>query len=452
MRFDFITKPDAHFRELLQGASVAFVLKALAAGLTFGFNVLVGRTLGADGAGLYFLSLTVVTIATVFGRVGLDNAVLRHIATGAATSDWHSVQGVRRKALTLAFGASVVAGVATFLLAPWLSESLFSKPELTRPVRWMTLAVVPMVFVILQAEMLKGLKRIFASQLVHGVLVPGLALLGLYLLGTKYGVRGPIWAYTGAAVVSALVGLFFWWRSTPPFRIGGGHFPTRRLLDSSIPLFLVASTDLIMAWVGIFALGVWGTKADVGVFSMASRTALLISLVLIAVNTIAAPKFAALYGKSDMEALESTAVRSTWLMLAFASPVLILFLLIPGWVMGLFGPEFVVGAVPLMILALGQFVNVATGSVAYLLMMSGHERLVRNNVAAAAILNVILTVILVPIAGIVGAAIATAVSLAAKNLIAAYLVRSRLKVATLRIQMPQLAGRRNEPDEGNLEP
>lgn len=452
MRLDFIRKPDAHFRELLHGASIAFVLKVLAAGLTFGFNVLLGRTLGAEGAGLYFLSLTVVTIATVFGRMGLDNAVLRYIAAGAATNDWPSVQGIRRKALSLALGASVTAGTATFLLAPWLCESLFSQPELTRPLRWMTLAVVPMVFVILQAEMLKGLKRIFASQLVHGVLVPGLALIGLYLLGARYGVRGPIWAYTGAALLAALVGLFFWWWSTPHLPIGGGSFSTRRLLDSSIPLFWVASTDLVMAWVGIFALGVWGTKADVGVFSMASRTALLISLVLIAVNTIAAPKFAALYRNSDMEALESTAVRSTYMMLAFASPVLITFLIIPGWVMGLFGPEFVVGALPLMILALGQFVNVATGSVGYLLMMSGHERLVRNNVAAAAILNIILTVILVPIAGILGAAIATAVSLAVKNLAAAYLVRSHLKVATLRIQMPRLAGERTRAGGGDPEP
>ena len=55
--------------------------------------------------------------------------------------------------------------------------------------------------------------------------------------------------------------------------------------------------------------------------------------------------------------------------------------------MSLFGPEFRAGGPVLTILAAGQYVNVLTGSVGYLLMMTGNERLVRNNMAVAALLN-----------------------------------------------------------------
>lgn len=79
----------------------------------------------------------------------------------------------------------------------------------------------------------------------------------------------------------------------------------------------------------------------------------------------------------------------------------------------------------------GSFVNVATGSVGYLLMMSGNERLMRNNVAFIAVLSILFNVTLVPLAGPLGAAIATAVCLASMNLISAKLVWSRLGIRTI---------------------
>ncbi len=175
----------------------------------------------------------------------------------------------------------------------------------------------------------------------------------------------------------------------------------------------------------------WGTAAEVGIFTVAARTAMLTSLVLMAVNSIAAPKFAELYRLGDMEALNSTARRSAALMTLLAAPLLLAFLAAPRLVMGLFGPEFRAGGFLLSILALGQFVNVATGSVGYLLMMSGHERLARNNTAFAAVLYVALSVALIPWAGPVGAAVATAIGVAALNLSAAYLVWRRLGILTI---------------------
>ncbi|MCW8816038.1 MAG: hypothetical protein OQK59_08655, partial [Chlorobium sp.] len=49
---------DVHMLEVINGAAVALVLKVLGAGLTFLFNLVLARTLGAEGAGLYFLALT----------------------------------------------------------------------------------------------------------------------------------------------------------------------------------------------------------------------------------------------------------------------------------------------------------------------------------------------------------------------------------------------------------
>ncbi|MFP3868985.1 MAG: oligosaccharide flippase family protein [Desulfobacteraceae bacterium] len=431
-RLPFLSRRlDGHMLEVVNGAALALGLKVVGAGLTFCFNILLARTLGAEGAGVYFLALTFTTIATLFGRMGLDNALLKFTAANAAIDNWQAVSGLYRKGMKLALPASAGSALIMFAAAPWLAGLAFNKPELTTPMRWMALAVVPLTLLILHAEMLKGLKRIGSSLLVYGVGVPALSLVLLYFLGRPWGVNGAVWAYALAAGFTALLGMWLWRSAAPHVRTLTGHFETRELLQSSLPLFWVASLNLVISWTAIFALGLWGTKEDIGVFSIAARTAMLTSLILLSVNSISAPKFAGLYKTKQMAALASTARNTAKLMTLLASPLLMLFLLFPQDVMGLFGPGFTGGAALLSILAAGQFVNVGTGSVGYLLMMSGNERLLRNNLAFMALLNVLLNVALVPAWGALGAALATAVCLALTNLIAAYLVWSRLGIWTI---------------------
>jgi O-antigen/teichoic acid export membrane protein len=100
-------------------------------------------------------------------------------------------------------------------------------------------------------------------------------------------------------------------------------------------------------------------------------------------------------------------------------------------VLSLFGSGFSGSAMVLSILAVGQFVNVITGSVGYLLTMSGHERLQRNNFAVCAAISVLLNIVLVPRLGAIGAAIATSTTLAVQMLIAAAIVRQKLGLITI---------------------
>ena len=422
---------DEHMLEVISGAAVALVLKVFGAGLTFLFNLVLARTLGAEGAGLYFLALTVTTIATVFGRMGLDNTLLRFTAANAAIDDWAAVKGVYVKGMKLALIASSFSAMVMFVLAPVLADKVFQKPELIVPIRWMSFAVVPMTFVMLHSQMLKGLKRIRDSFVVFGIGVPAISLIALLLFGESYGVNGAVWAYAFGAMLTMLMGAILWRIATPQLRKVSGLFRTNDLLQSSMPLFWVASLNMLINWTATFALGIWGTEEEVGIFSMASYTAMLTSLILASVNSISAPKFAELYKKKDMVALEATAKNTAKLMTIVASPLLLFFLVAPQWVMGFYGEEFQKGGILLSVLAIGQFINVATGSVGYLLVMSGNEKLMRNDVLIVAVICVFLNAFLVPMYGPIGAVIATTVCLSIQNIIAAYMVNASLGINTI---------------------
>ena len=418
-------------QELLHGASVAFALKVLAAGLAFGLNVVLARLLGAEGSGIFFLAFTIVLIVAAIGRVGMENALVRFIAANIAANQPGKVLGVYRKAMLYSLAAATLFSMLLYLLAPWMSQVIFTKPELTKPLTIMALAVVPLALLTLHAYALQGLKKIAASVSVLRVIVPLVTCLVALLFVPAYGIDAAVWGYLLATVVTLLIGRWLWQRATHPFNTHPAEFDRSELLASSMPLFGVVLMNMVITWSPMLFLGVWESSKNVGIYSAASRTAMLTSFVLVAVNSIAAPKFAALYQQGDIQALGAVARNSAKIMIVLASPALLLFLLFPEWVLSVFGEEFKQGAVVLMILSAGQFINVATGSVGYLLMMSGHERLMRNNLLFCAIVGVLLNLWLIPNYGIVGGAISAAITLSMQNIIAMILVSKKLNIMTV---------------------
>ena len=422
---------DTHMKEVVRGASTAFALKVLAAGLAFGLNVVLGRTLGASGAGLYFLAFGATAIAAEIGRLGLAGTLVRYVARFASSEQWGSVRGVYDKAMGVALVASLLSATALYLLAPILASKVFSEPALTPHLQLMALAVLPLALFRLYANALQGLKRVRDSLLVQSVLPPLLTLPLVAWLGPAHGVSGAVVSYTFAAWIVLVIGLWQWRRLTPHLKAAHGVFGTRDLFASCVPLFWGSVLQMIMNWGPTLLLGVWADSAQVGVFALGSRIAGLTSFVLVAVNSIVAPKFAALYAERNTVALSSTARNSAKLMTLVAGPLLLVFLVFPESIMSVFGKEFVNGATMLTILALGQFVNVVTGSVRSLLIMSGNERLFRNNQIACVLLLLALSLALIPVYGGIGAAVAAATTLSVQNISAALLVRWKLGISTL---------------------
>ena len=295
----------------------------------------------------------------------------------------------------------------------------------------MAIAVVPLALLTLHAHALQGLKKIAESISILSVTVPLLTCLIAIFFVPSYGINAAVLGYLFATIATLLLGRWFWQTAVDSFKTQLAGFDRSELLASSMPLFGVVLMNMVITWSPMLFLGVWESSENVGIYSAASRTAMLTSFVLVAVNSIAAPKFAALYQQGDIQALGNVARDSAKIMIVLASPALLLFLLFPEWVLSVFGEEFKQGAVVLMILSVGQFINVATGSVGYLLMMSGHERLMRNNLLFCAIVCVLLNLWLIPNYGIVGAAISAAITLSMQNIIAMILVSNKLNIMTV---------------------
>ncbi len=427
-------------QELLHKGGVALGLKLVGAASGFAFTLILAHRLGAGGAGLYYLALSVVSFAAILSRLGLDNALLRLAAAHAAEHRWGQLRAVARSGILLAGLTGLALTLLTLALAPLLAQGLFSKPELEVPLRWMALAILPLSISFLYAELLKGLRRIFAATVVQAVVLPVGSLLAVALLARRWGVIGAAWSYLIGAAAAAVVGFYGWRAATPMLRGVVGGFAARQLLTASLPLLVIALVQVAMQVTTTLVLGVWGSSADVGVFGVASRTAQLTSLFLVAINSIAAPKLAVQFSRDDRPALRRTARGAALLATLAASPLLAFFLFAPGVTLRLFGAEFVGAQKALILLTLGQLVNVCTGSVGTLLMMSGHEKALMRRVMVASLVQLGASLWLVPRWGVVGAAAASAGGLVILNLSAVQAVKSHLGISLL----PSFALRRGE--------
>jgi O-antigen/teichoic acid export membrane protein len=178
----------------------------------------------------------------------------------------------------------------------------------------------------------------------------------------------------------------------------------------------------------ILLLGVLAEAPAAGVYHAAARLAQLPALILVAANVVVAPGIARCHRLGDRAGLAALLARASRLTMLAAVALALVLAAGRTPLLDLFGGGFAAGGGALLVLLAGQLVNVACGPVALALSVTGHARDALAGVALAAAVNLALSLLLIPPFGLLGAAAATAVALAAWNLLLQARVRRRLGV------------------------
>jgi O-antigen/teichoic acid export membrane protein len=408
-------------------------IQIAATGMAFLFSIVLSRVVGVAGVGLYFIVITIIDIGATLSRLGLERSGLRFASIAYNQGDRKELAALYRKCVVLAFAMGVAIVLPAWFILPLLQLGGDSAHELKTNLPLAMFAFAPAAIVVVQAEFLKGVGAPEVGTLVQAVVPQFILLSGGILLWGLGGasVHDMLLLYVAAVIFSALFAAAVWnWRFPETWRVKG-YFSTELLITTSLPLFLVASMDLVMGWTDILVLGIWSTPTEVAIYGISQRISALTSFVLVAISSVVAPQFAALYAQGKHAALARLAQHSAFWALAVTAPVILVLLVFPELILGIFGASFEKGALPLRILAVGQLINVATGLVGALLIMTGHQKYIRNNIMVCAMLNLAGNLILVPRYGAVGAAASTAFSLGFMNVISWLLVLKKLRVNTL---------------------
>jgi O-antigen/teichoic acid export membrane protein len=402
------------------------------AAVSFLVTLFIARLIGVTGLGLFFLSVTVVEIGATVARLGLETAGLKSIAIARSSGDHAGIAALYRRCIGIAAISAIVVALLGWLLLQLSSAATSSRSELLPHVPLLACALVPVTLLPIQTEALKAMGRPGVAIFLQIAFPQGLLLLFGAVLAWQG--RGSIEAMLAAYVLAfslAVVASGIGWASiTGQFWLKA-PVSSSTLLRTSLPMLAVSGLNLAMAWTDTIALGLFAGADQVGIYGVALRIASTTAFIRIAANSVIAPEFAALHAGGKHADLERLAQRSGLLTLVVASPMIFIFLVFPAEILSLFGEAFVAGAWPLRILTLAQLINVSTGQVVSLLLMTGHTNAMRNNIALSAALNVVGNLMLVPLLGALGAAISTAFSLALMNIFAWWYARRKLGIDLL---------------------
>ncbi|AEB12562.1 flippase [Marinithermus hydrothermalis] len=392
---------------LARGAGIAFVLQASGTGLKYLTQVLLARWMGAAEYGVYAYAFTWANLLSVLATLGFTTGSLRFVPEYLAKEDWAHLRGfIRRVRQLVLLAGLLLAAVGGGILI------LLHSPQMNTTALLLGMALVPLLALVsVQREMVRGTRRIALAYAPPMVLQPVLVLVAAFLMLSSLG------GLTGVAALSAfalalliVLGVQGWGLvqtlpqeavSMPP------RYETARWWRVSFPLLLVSGSLIVLNQADILMIGIFLGPKEAGIYMAATKTAALVSFVLVAVNAIVAPMISELHTKGDREELQrmvSAAVR--WMFWPSLSVTLGL-LLLGRVVLGLFGTEFPMGYSALVLLALGQLVNASVGPVGYLMSLTGHQDLSAWVYGLSALVNIGLNALLIPIWGLIGAALAT---------------------------------------------
>lgn len=418
-------------RDFFKRSVISFGVRILSACAGFFLSMIVGQQLGANEAGYFFLAFSIVSFLSGVSRCGFDNTIVRFVGSSFSEGEWGNIRWILSRTIIITTFLSSFVAVFLFIFSGYISNELFSKPSLDPVLKAMAPGVIALSLFTLIAMAFQGLHRVVSSVFVLNISL-NLGMLFLLLIFNLETAASIGCAFSISSLTTLFIGIILWCCFSKPSE-AVATIDWNKLLASSTPLWVVMLMSQLTQWSGQFIAGVYVPSEEVAQLAVAQRTALLASFILIAVNMVVAPRFAALYRKNDMAGLEILALMSVKLMVLFAVPIVAIMVLFPNFLMNLFGEGFANGGHLLQILAVGQFVNVVTGSVGYLLSMSGHEKDLRNTVLISGPLAIIAAVALTPLWGATGSAIATALAVATQNLVAVFWVRKRLGFNTLAV-------------------
>ncbi len=409
-------------RRTVRASLLTFAARGLAAGAAFLMHMLIARVLGAAGTGLFFLSLAVLRGALVFGVFGLNQSVIRFsaplVSEGARAAAGRMMGSAGTIALAFGLAAAGIVSLASVFVLPALFPARAELWDLTAIFVW---GAVPLALLMVGAGAVQSFSRPALASLLEVAAAPlmvSAALAALALAGAVSS-QGVAWLYMAAVALSAGIA---WaaartWLKAP---IAPRRHEAGLLLRASHPLLVAAIMRWIIQNAPLLILGLVAALAEAGVFSVAHRLAMTLSILLAAVNNVMFARFAVAWKQDRRDQLEAELHLGALMLIAAGAPVILALAVFRSEILALLGPEFVGGGPFLLILLAGQAVNLLTASSGAVLSMTGHERALRRNGLLSGAACLALSALLIPTFGGIGAAIALSAAMALQSVQAAW--------------------------------
>ena len=167
---------------------------------------------------------------------------------------------------------------------------------------------------------------------------------------------------------------------------------------------------------------------SVGYFTVAFQISQLVTILLSLNNSAISAPIASLYDQDRKEELRILLQNSSFVLSLFAFIFMGLVLAFGESILAFWGDSFREALIPLIILCIGQVVNALTGSTGLALIMAGYDSISAKITFATVLISALLSLLLIPRYGAIGAAYSVSVTIIIDNVIKLFVVKNKLDV------------------------
>jgi O-antigen/teichoic acid export membrane protein len=435
-------------RRLLSGSAWASGGRVGGAMIGIVTNGLLARLLSPQELGAYFLALSIVSLGTVVGSMGLPKTVVRLVAENMGLDR----SGRTRRAIRTVLGLGVLGTLSislAYLLAGDLVVELFQPQYSSLLVGvtglmagWIAIAVVQEI----TAETFRGFHDIRLATLLGGLATGGksggvimrVLLLGILALLLVWSAETSLTTVLLVSIGSgsASVVLSIWLLYGKVSSLGSSEgtqeeepVSAKEVLEDAIPFLAIALTSFVLLSADIWILGALGSGTDVAVYGAASKLVTFVAMPLLIVNLVLPPIVAEMYAQGQTGRLERTLRTFSTLAGVPSLLILIVFMLLGGPILGLVYSKPIysgdTAVVVLLILSTAKLMAVWAGSCGLVLQFTGHQSSMLRVSVLTSPLFFVVAILATQRYGSVGVACAAALTTTVQNVIMVLLAKRK---------------------------
>lgn len=403
----------------------SFIIQAGSAALVAFSNIILARVMGVEEYGVYTFAFSLAFILSGITTSGFVNMLIRRTAAYIETKEYSLLKGFTNWSLkyTLTIGV-LVATTACIVFLTINFSSITNKSTIL-----IALITIPLLsLLIIYQSILNGGHFIIQSQLPEKILKPFVIVLGsvIFFVATNNTINSKTTALINiAATLIALAFSFISFKKNIFSLIAKeiSKTETSVWVKNYFGLLLLGIIYIINSRLDVLLIGFMRTPEEVGIYNAGSKISEIITFSLFVINIGLAPMISKLYISGQTEALQKLVTKTSRIALFIAIPVLLIIIFAGQYILTLFGEKFIAGYHILIILSIAQMASILAGSSNYLLIMTGNENMATTSLIISLVINVLLSVLLIPKYGIEGAAYATAISTISWNICMATFAR-----------------------------
>ena len=395
-------------------STLSLIFTLAITGVGFLSTMLFSHVLGKDLMGVYYLFLAYYGIFNMIGDGGFWQAAVKRISEGREQNAYLTAYACLRSILI------IVSTLILLTLSPF-----FVDLQDYNLIPLIILALVSAGVFHTITMGVNGLGHVGIYNVGFGLSELARIIIQIVTVLLGFTVYGLIGGYIAGIILSGILCIkYFTFR---PAKFGFRH--VKSLFIYGFWIFLISTGSLAFSYADTIFIGFFMTNGDVGVYRTAFQFTTAAAFITSAIAPTLTPKISRWSKDNEWDKIAHPVSRGITFGLILAVPVLFGGIFLADKLLYYFyGADFAAGAVACCILFAVQIVSVFTTFLGTALSASDHARQSFYATATAAVINIILNCILIPLIGINGAAVATLISYSINAVLIAHFLKRYISV------------------------